>query len=251
MGGVSQSRFAAAVLDSEQPVPDGLTSWNGEPPGRGFAVYRNNVASGLVRALATRFPATERIVGAPFFGAVAQAFVRQHPPKNPLLFEYGDSFADFVATFEPAAALAYLPDVIRLEAARSRAYHAADETSIEPTSLAAVAPDDLPGLRLRLHASAYIIRSAHPVVTIWAANAGDGDAGPVDHWVAEEALVIRPQLTVSVHRLPHGGATFVEAIRGAPLGLAVEEALRQEPAFDLTATLACVLQAGLFTGFSR
>ena len=118
---------------------------------------------------------------------MAQAFVRQHPPKSPLLFEYGDGFADFVAAFEPAAALAYLPDVIRLEAARSRAYHAADETSIEPAAFAAVLPDDLPGLRLRLHASAFIIRSAHPVVTIWAANAGDADAGPVDHWVAEEA----------------------------------------------------------------
>ncbi len=230
MSGVSESCFAAALLDSEKPVPDGLTSWNGDRPGRGFAIYRNNVASGLVRALAKRFPATERIVGAPFFAAMGQAFVRQHPPKSPLLFEYGDSFADFVEIFAPAAALAYLPDVIRLETARSWAYHAADETSIEPRTFATVPPDDLPGLRLKLHGSAFIIRSAHPVVTIWAANTGDDDAGPVEHWVAEEALVIRPLLTVSVHRLPLGGATFVEAIRAAPLGVAVEEALREEPA---------------------
>ncbi|WP_318530149.1 MULTISPECIES: hypothetical protein [unclassified Rhizobium] len=63
---------------------------------------------------------------------MALAYAERHPPRSPLLLFYGDDFADFVATFEPARDLAYLPDVIRLEAARGHAYHAADAVPLEP-----------------------------------------------------------------------------------------------------------------------
>src|SRR5260370_20802436 len=66
-----QSRFAAALLDSGRAVPSGLTSWSGALPVRRFAIYRNNVVTSLVRALAARFPATSKIVGEEFFAAMA------------------------------------------------------------------------------------------------------------------------------------------------------------------------------------
>src|SRR5882724_2689625 len=123
---VTQRLFAGALLGSDRPIPDGLTSWNRPRPERRFAVYRNNVAAGLIRALASRFPVTEKIVGEAFFAGMAQAFIALHPPRSALLLSYGDDFAGFVETFDPAAELSYLPDVIRLEAARGKAYHAAD-----------------------------------------------------------------------------------------------------------------------------
>ena len=58
-------------------------------------------------------------------------FVREQPPRSPLLAIYGDEFADFIAAFEPARELPYLADVARLEAARTRAYHAADATPLD------------------------------------------------------------------------------------------------------------------------
>lgn len=252
MSEATQARFAKALLDVEQPTPDGLTAWTARHPDRRFAIYRNNIGLGLVRVLAARFPAAERIVGSEFFAAMAKAYVNRHPPRSPLLFEYGDDLADFVARFEPAAALAYLPDVMRLEAARIKAYHAADEVPMDPGVFAALQPDDLPGLRLTLHASASVIRSTHPVVTIWAMNTGEATAELIDDWTVEEALVIRPALSVLVHRLPAGAGIFLEALQtGAPLGGAVEAALEVQPAFDLAATLACALQAGLFTALTK
>ncbi len=249
MSEATQALFAKAVFDVDAAVPECVTAWTGERPERRFAVYRNNVASGLIRALAARFPAAERIVGAPFFAGMAQAYVREHPPRSPLLFEYGDDFADFVARFEPVASVAYLPDVIRLETARTKAYHAADEDTLDPTAFKAYPPDQLPGLHLSLHSSASVIPSRHPVVSIWAMNVGDAAPEPIQEWSAEAALVIRPELTVMVHRLPIGGATFVDALRsGRSLGEAVAMAAAEEPAFDVAANLACVLQARLFTG---
>lgn len=244
---MTQNSFARALLDPDQPVPDGLTSWNLPRPKRRFAVYRNNVRAGLVRALAEQFPATEKIVGEDFFAGMAQAFITLHPPRSPMLLAYGNGFADFAATFEPAGELTYLPDVMRIETARAKAYHAADHRPFDADSLAALPPERVPALTFTFHPSVSILRSCHPVVTIWAMNSGEMPLAPIDDWAWESSLVARPELTVLVRRLPAGGAAFLEALAaGATLGAAVESALREAVDFDLTANLTGALQAGAF-----
>ncbi|MDP0953215.1 putative DNA-binding domain-containing protein, partial [Klebsiella pneumoniae] len=47
--------FAKALLDPELSCPDGLFSSNGADPQSRFAVYRNNVHSSLINALATAY----------------------------------------------------------------------------------------------------------------------------------------------------------------------------------------------------
>ncbi|MBR0556538.1 putative DNA-binding domain-containing protein [Ciceribacter sp. L1K23] len=248
MSTATQERFAAALTDRESPVPEGLTSWTAPRPERRFGVYRNNVRVGLTGALASRFPATERIVGADFFAAMAGEYVAADPPRSPLLLTYGDGFADFVAGFEPVAGLPYLPDVIRLEAARSRAYHAADAAPLVPERLAAIPPERLGDIRLQPHPSTAILRSPHPVVTIWAMNAEGGTPHPVETWIGEDALVVRPAMLVEVHRLPPGGATFLSALaEGEQLGMAATLAMAETDQFDLTRNLAGLLTTGAFT----
>ncbi|NML76830.1 DUF2063 domain-containing protein [Rhizobium sp. S-51] len=243
-----QPEFAAALTDASLPVPEGLTSWTADRPPRRFAVYRNNVRSGLVAALASRFPVTERIVGADFFSAMAAEFIARHPPRSPLLLTYGDDLADFVATFEPARDLSYLPDVIRLEAARGRAYHAADMAPLEASDLTGLDPERIGDLRLVAHPSLSILRSAHPVVTIWAMNAGEMPLQPVDDWSGEDALVLRPAMIVEVHRLPSGAAVFLSGLAaGLTLAEAAETALGDTPEFDLVKNLVGLITSGAFS----
>ena len=52
----NEARFAAALLDSRQGCPAGLRTWNGSDPAARLAVYRNNVVSSLIDALADTFP---------------------------------------------------------------------------------------------------------------------------------------------------------------------------------------------------
>lgn len=246
----TQSRFAAALTDPVVPVPQGLTSWTGPQPQRRFAVYRNNVAAGLTGAIASRFPATQAIVGEVFFSAMAVEFVRAHPPRSPLLLCYGDDFPDFVEGFAPAKEIAYLPDIIRLEAARGRAYHAADAASLDTATLAILPPERLADLVFVPHPSLSILRSPHPVVSIWAMNAGEAQLQPIEDWRAEDAMVVRPHMTVEVRRLPPGGAAFLRALAdGACLAAAVVSATEDEAAFDLSANLAGALQSGAFVAF--
>lgn len=248
----TQMKFAAALRDTNQPVPEGVNAWNGPHPQRRFGVYRNNVAVGLIGAVASRFPIAEKIVGKDFFAAMAHEFIRLNPPRSPLLLAYGDEFAEFTENFEPAKEIDYLPDIMRLEAARGRAYHAADAAPLDTERLAAVDPQHVASLRFIMHPSVAIIRSVHPIITIWAMNAGETTLSPIHEWQGEDALVVRPEMTVLVRRLPAGGAAFLQALAsGADLSAALEAAAADSAEFDLSANLAGALQAGAFTAICR
>src|SRR5579862_843890 len=78
-------------------------------------IYRNTLTGTLLNALRLSYPAVQRIVGADFFDAAAHAFVRAHPPCSAYLNDYGSELSGFLAAFEPARSLLYLPDVARVE----------------------------------------------------------------------------------------------------------------------------------------
>ncbi len=243
-----QAEFACALLDPDRPVPQGLRAYTSQRPTRRFAVYRNNVVAGLVNALRAKFPATMRIVGDDFFAAMARVFVMTRPPRTRILHTYGDDLGDFIEEFAPAAELPYLADVARLEAVRTRAYHAADAESLPAAAFSAVDPHTIGSLRVTLHPSLGIVRSRHPVVTIWMMNAGEVEFGPVNENEREDALVLRPGMQVAVRKLPAGGAAFLLALAsGATLAEAASCAATDDPDFDLTANLAGMILSGAMT----
>lgn len=249
MSGPRQMDFAAALLDPALPSPAGLRAWNGSDPTARFAVYRNNVVSSLIDALAETFPVAQALVGEEFFRAMASVFVRSHPPKSRLLAFYGNDFPSFIEAFEPAQTLPYLADVARLEMARVRAYHAMDAEPVAPALVQAALsrPDQLPDLRLRLHPSTQVIESSHAVVSIWAAHQDEAglDLGAVDVAQPEQALILRPALDVIVIRLDPGGASLCDALQGGmPLGEAAAIAMQRHPGFNLPATLSALLVHG-------
>lgn len=246
-----QHGFAQALLHPGALVPPGLSGARGRADAARFAVYRNNVHVGLTRALAQRFTVTERLVGAEFFAGMARVYVGECKPTSPLLMHYGDDFPDFIAGFAPAAALPYLADVARLEAAWTRAYHAADAAPLALARLAGLAPEEMAGLTLRAHPSATLLRSAHPVGAIWAAHQG-ATITPVESWNAETVLVVRPGMAVSVHVLPPGDGPFAARLfAGHALGEAAEAALAADPGFDFGTALVGLLTLGAFADMQQ
>ena len=246
-----QHGFARALLDPQRPIPPGLVGPDGEPSERRFAVYRNNVVSGLIDTLQAAFPAVCRIVGAEFFRAMARVYVAQEPPDSPILLGYGAGFADFIGTFEPAATLAYLPDVARIEHAWAGAYHAADGSPIEAAALAQIPPDALPGVQLYLGPSVRLIRSRFPALTIWRMNVGVGAPGPVDLGAGgENVLVARPGTQVELRLLSQASTEFIQSlIDGWPVIEAASAALAVDYHFDLSLDLVELLQSGIVVGF--
>lgn len=245
-----QHDFARGLLQARLQVPAAVAGFTGQSRDRRFGVYRNNVKASLAATLAAKFPVIRRLVGEEFFEATALVFIEHHPPRSPVLAEYGADFAPFLEGFEPAADLPYLPDVARLEWARHRAFHAADAATVAIDRLAIIAADDLHGARLTLHPAAAVVVSPWPIVSIWTTNTFDAEVrriGP-DH-PGEIALITRPEHDVLVGLLPPGADLLVAALeRGNTLGAAIAAALDD---LDLPTALASLFHAGAVAGLLK
>lgn len=243
-----QDTFIAALLDPNLAVPEGITSARGEADAKRFAIYRNNVAVGLTTALAQRFPVVKQLVGEPFFNGMARAFMKVSLPQSPLIFAYGDEFGDFIESFEPAAALPYLADVARLEAAWTRAYHAGDVLAATLEILTRIAPDQIASTKLRPHAAAAILQSEFSVGSIWQAhqNAQPGKlAVGSGEWVA----VSRPAFEVRVYIIPQADGVFGQRLlAGETIGDAAEAAFAHDRNFDFGRALVGLISLGAFAG---
>lgn len=213
---MSQSVFAQALLDPEAALPPGLIDPAGRPAPKRFAVYRNNVASSLTRALEAAFPTVRKLVGEDFFAAMAGNFLRAHPPHSRMLMLYGEAMPEFLTGFQPAAGLGYLPDVARLDQAMRESYHAADSAPLPEAEFQRLLGEDIASLRLTLAPSLRIVRSRWPIHAIWTANHEDGLAPQA---VAEDVVVLRPEFDPRPQLLPPGGAAFLgDLLQGRTLG---------------------------------
>lgn len=241
--------FASALTNPTRATPIGVVGPRGKAAVKRYNVYRNNVTVSLIDALAAIYPAVQRITGVEFFRAMARFHIRETPPSSPLLFEYGRDFPVFIERYEHAQNMPWLADVARIERAWLDAYHAADACSLASDALAAVPPYRLGDLVFRPHPATRILRSPYPAVAIFVMNRSeDGAVAPLRSSAAEDALVTRPKMGVTVRRLPPGGSPFLASlIAGDPLAAAAAAAFEHAPSFDLATSIADMIDAGVFS----
>ncbi|MCT0201472.1 DNA-binding domain-containing protein [Synechococcus sp. CS-603] len=148
---------------------------------QGIAAYKGSVKGKLIRCLEEIYPVCRRLVGAAFFGGLAETYVMQNASTSPDLGDYGGDLPVFLQTFPPAKALPYLADVAQLEWHWHRAFNAADESGIDLTALAQVAPGQWERLVFQLPQSSVLMQSDFPVHRIWQANQADAtDSETID-----------------------------------------------------------------------
>jgi hypothetical protein len=227
-----QDGFAAALLAEETPV----VALDAHPA---LTVYRNNVRSSLVRALADLYPVAAALVGDDCFTELASRFIAHYPPRGPVLIGWGGELADIIAAEPIFAGLPYLPDIARLEFALHQAYHAPDATPLVLCAFRSLPPAALSTLHIGLHPSVVLLASDHPVDAIWRAH----HAPDVDAALAAIAprtarlLIARPGADVELRTL--GDAEFA----------AVAEFADGTPPAD-AAVLAALFDAGLILSTS-
>jgi hypothetical protein len=85
------------------------------------------VLKSLIDALEANYPTVAQLVGREWFRACAAEYVRTQPPRSPALVLYGETFPFFLSQFPPAAELAYLPEVARIDRLWMETHTAADE----------------------------------------------------------------------------------------------------------------------------
>ncbi len=241
---------SAHVLEPIASASPAFASADRDRAAAALAIYRNNVRTALSRALSDSYPVVEKLVGDDFFKAMALEYFHVGPPASPMIIDYARDFADFIESFEPAATLAYLSDVARLEWAWLEAYRAANAEPLNPEEIIAAGGDDPSTLRLQFHPSFRLLSSAFPIHAIWRCNRPEGGEAPTDMNEGEDVAIVRPQNSVEVIVLKPGAATALEALQQ---GESVEAAFARAAttAFDPQALFSLILSAGLVVGVSR
>ncbi|MDP1901085.1 MAG: DNA-binding domain-containing protein [Rubrivivax sp.] len=221
-----QQMLLRALLADARPGVVGGWLRDGEGLARGLAAYRANAGALAERALAAAFPTLQQLLGEESFAALARAFWLRHPPLRGDMGLWGEALPAFVADAESLAEEPYLGDVARLEWAVHRAERAADGGAVAGLHL--LGTDDPEKLWLRLAPGTALVRSPHPVATIWHAHRSQAE----DRFDAvraafaagrgEAALVSRQGWQATVRALADDEARFTEAVlAGRPLAQAL------------------------------
>ena len=237
------AEFAAGLLHPEHSVPS-LIKGRTE---RRYAVYRNNVTIGLIRALEANFPVVRRLLGEEYFAGFARDFAQNHPPQTPLMFQYGTAFPSALENDEDLASYPYLGDVARLEILWRESFHAADAPPLASDLLAKIDPEALFSSRFIIHPATRLIQSQFAVHTIFATHMQGSEGKVIDPAQPQCVLVTRPFHEVAIHSVSteqHG--FFLAFQNGENFGEALDRAADINMNFDLSATLALLLQSGAF-----
>jgi Putative DNA-binding domain len=235
-----QRGFAAGIFSDDASLIQRRIGPSRFGAARHLQVYRNNVYTSLTDALEAVYPVVARLVGADCFRGCGYHYVRYAPPASGNLHDFGAQFADFLATFPPVRALAYLPDVARLEWARHSAYHAADAPTFELGALARVTPDQYTALQFDLHPSVHLLATDYPLLHIWRIN--QPDAPPEETVDLSEGgvklLVARRNLVVEIEAIDEGEYALLRGFaERQSFADAAAAAVAMQADFDLTESL--------------
>jgi Putative DNA-binding domain len=243
------AQFVQSLLNPYQALPLQLLHPKSYAltPHKRFAIYQNNVLHSLCEALKARFPVVFKLVGEDFFKGLSINYARENPPTSRLMWQYGESFASFIAQFPPAAALPYLSDVARLEASLAPVFHARDEEALSIEAFQTLLSQDIGGVKFQFAKAFALVKSDYPIFSLWQMNQEGQEPHSVSLETAQAALVYRVNYAVDL--LPVELSTF-HLLATLENGENLQNALQitQFNPENLGAFFTLLLQTQLITG---
>jgi len=238
--------FAGALLDPDTPIPVGAGK-NGKPALKRFSVYRNNVVASLMDSLKSAYPSLLAIMGEENFNLVARNYVANCPSKTPMMQNYGDQFAEFIAGFKPLAKSPFLVEVAIAERNWIECHHAIDADVLSAEKLQEIAPEK----------TLELVFEPHPASRLQASNRALFDLFDArNHWPRQgfqldspqSILFTRPDLqTIAMGLHPAMAGFFRSLLDGESLGAAIGGAMEMEADFDPAAAISLMLESGGFS----
>lgn len=218
-----------------------------------FNIYKGSITASLNRALREIYPVCNRLTGDNFFNAMGKEYMRNTTSRSADLANYGEDFQNFIASFKHTENLTYLPDVANLEWAWHRAFHAADESSIDLAALGKVPEADKPHIVFYLPASASLIASEFPIHHIWQVNQSDfeGDDRVDLNEGGIKLLVWRKDYTMRIDPLDDVEWCMLKEIgTGHTFDTVCTHLCKHDPVLDIEKMLPILVQRGWISSFS-
>lgn len=244
-----EATMMAALLDDAVEPATSLLRECGHAAEDLIGVYRDNVREGFRKALALEFPVMEQLVGSGFFAQLARDYQRAHPSRSGDLQPIGTAFAEFLEARFGDGEYRYFADVARLEWLCETVALLPREQPAAAGALQVLADVDPAGIVLRPRRDLRLLRSCHPVASVWQLHQGGlPDSGDgIDLDAHEAVLVMRGTTGIELMRVGRGEAALLASLLAdGRLVLAADAALDAEPEFELAAGIARLWQAGVF-----
>jgi hypothetical protein len=220
-----QRRMAADIL-------------HGTPEG-GVEVHRGTILGALVNALRLTFPTVVKLTGTDFFDQVATEYAQNNPPREAVLYFYGDGFPDYLRNNSGARTLPYLWDVARFDLRIDRAAHASVAEYTEAITIDA-------HLQVRLASSLTCLQVEYPVDLLRDALDSERPDQLEDLNMTPQArhfAIWRGPEAAAVKPLSSASAAFLNTLLE---GAAAEEALRQAMECAGATEVLAAIQTELF-----
>jgi len=130
-----QSQFLESIYEQKTDFLQHVVPSHHLSASQSLKIYQDSVYANLIIALSDIYPVCKALVGDEFFDAMAERYIHSQPPNSDRLDDYGANFFEFIAHFEPAKELPYLPDMAKLEWAGHCVFHAEDSDYAETNGL--------------------------------------------------------------------------------------------------------------------
>ncbi len=253
-----QEHFAKALSMSNFADAAAWVQGNGLEAQRRLWLYHNQIHDVWREALEITYPAVLLLTGQRYFRLVARGYAESYDSSSGNLKDYGEYFPAYLEGRLEIHLYPYIPDVARLEWARTQSMVAREEPAIPLAALANIEAALWANVRCRIAPSLHLVASPYPIDRIWAA-APDGTEPKV---MAREGLLRREAAAVAIYRCGH--AVTVETLQPPvwrwllalqdgrclheAVMLACEVEARVGMTFDLPGSLQWAFDRGLITG---
>lgn len=209
-----QLDFQQYLLRGQREIENHVMDTERVPVATRLAIYGDGYGARLTEALGTNFPVLAQLLGETDFGELAAAYIRSHDSTYASIRYYGRAMAEFLAQDPKYSGVPILAELARWEWAMTEAFDAADAPTLEPSAMAAVAPEEWADLRFDWHPSIRRLQLAWNVPQIW--NAITNEAEQPEPSLAAEAeqwLLWRRGLEIFFRSLAAAEAAALDAAR--------------------------------------
>jgi hypothetical protein len=173
-------------------------------------IYANMYFYRILDALKEDFPATLAVLGPESFHNLVTGYILEHPPTDTSITNSGDHLADYLRDHPLRERAPFIADLAKLERATVEVFLGPDAPALQPDALRAVAVEDWPGMKLKLHPSAQILALDWRVSDLLRAVEEDRPWNPAEQG-AIKVLVWRTNARVAHRDLDPTEANALEA----------------------------------------
>jgi hypothetical protein len=120
-------------------------------------IYANMFFYRILDALKEDFPATLAVLGDENFHNLVTGYLLEYPPTEPTITNSGSHLAEYLHDYVMRERAPFIADLAKLERATVEVFLGPDAPTLDSDALRAVAPEDWPTMKLKLHPSAQIL----------------------------------------------------------------------------------------------